>query len=77
MCWSRVRAGGSPGLLRILRFEKTRNCLLEFSISEFRLCQSLARGRGTRAALRRLVLHDYGLRQPLIRAGCKRPAPQT
>ena len=33
MCWSRVRAGGSPGLLRILRFEKTRNCLLEFIIS--------------------------------------------
>ena len=36
----------------------------------------LARGRGTRAAFRRLVSHDYALEQPLIRAGCKRPAPQ-
>ena len=36
----------------------------------------LARGRGTRASFRRLVSHDYALQQPLIRAGCKRPAPQ-
>ena len=62
MCWSRVRAGGSPGLLRILRFEKTRNCLLEFIISRVQACQSLARGRGTRAAFRVLGLHDYALR---------------
>ncbi len=63
-------------LLRIMRFEKTRNCLLEFIISRVQALPELGARTRPRAAFRRLVVHDYALQQPLIRAGCKRPAPQ-
>ena len=68
---SRPRAGGSRVLLRILR-SRTRTSLRD-QLSLQALPELGARTRRSRAAFRRLVLHDYALQQPLIRAGCKRP----
>ena len=66
---SRPRAGGSRGLLRILRFENP-NLPARSAQPAQALPELGARTRRSRAAFRRLVLHDYALQQPLIRAGC-------